>query len=88
MEYVGAVNTKIKTDHRIKISELCIEFLNVSHSTLFEIVKECLRYKKVCTRRSLKMLMSDSHQKERYLYPVPYTLPQKGRRFPLLNCNM
>ncbi len=58
-ELVNAVIAKIKRDCRVKVSELCIEFPHVSHGTLFEIVKECVGYKKVCVRWVLKMLTPD-----------------------------
>jgi [histone H3]-lysine36 N-dimethyltransferase SETMAR len=58
-EVVDAVQTKILTDRRIKISELCIDFPDVSRGTIFEIVKNCLGYKKLCARWVPKMLTAD-----------------------------
>ncbi len=58
-ELGDAVNAKIKSDRRVKIAEFCIEFPNMSRGTLFEIVKECLGYKKVCVWLLPKILTSD-----------------------------
>ncbi len=44
------VQDKILKDHGFKISELCKSLPQVSHGALFEIVKNCLGYCKLCIK--------------------------------------
>ncbi len=49
-EIVNTIESRIWKDHRVKISALCAHFPQVSHGTLFDIVKNCLDYGKLYAR--------------------------------------
>lgn len=61
---VDEVNAKIRENRRLTISELSLQFPNVSRSVIYEIVTEKLGYKKLCARWVPKML-TDAHKQKR-----------------------
>lgn len=58
------VNAKVRENRRFTISDLSIEFPEVSKTTLFRIVTDTLGYRKLCARWVPKMLTS-AHKDQR-----------------------
>ncbi|GBN85481.1 hypothetical protein AVEN_96752-1 [Araneus ventricosus] len=49
-ELVRCIDEKVRTNMRFAISDLSMNFQNISRSLLHEIVTEHLHYKKLCSR--------------------------------------
>jgi len=58
------VDTTIRGNRRFTISELSLEFPQVSRSVIYDIVSEKLGYKNLCARWVPKML-TDEHKQKR-----------------------
>ena len=62
-DLVEKMNTTIRGNRRFTISELSLEFPQVSRSVIYDIVSEKLGYKKLCARWVPKMLTDKLKQK-------------------------
>ena len=62
-DLVEKVNTALRGNRRFTISELSLEFPQVSRSMIYDIVSEKLGYKKLCARLVPKMLTDEHKQK-------------------------
>ena len=62
-DLVDKVNTTIRGNRRFTISELSLEFPQVSRSMIYDIVSEKLGYKTLCARWVPKMLTYKHKQK-------------------------
>ncbi|GBN68089.1 hypothetical protein AVEN_98299-1 [Araneus ventricosus] len=58
---VAKVNEKMRENSRFTIRMLCYEFPQISKTVLYEIVKNRLNYRKLCSRWVPKML-TDVHR--------------------------
>ncbi len=63
-EIVDKVREAILSDRRFTITDLCEKFPSVSRGTMFEIVRNCFGYRKLCARWVPKEL-TDFHRKTR-----------------------
>ena len=63
-EIVDKVREAVLSDRRSTITELCEKFPSVSRGTMFEIVRNCLGFRKLCARWVPKQL-TDFHQETR-----------------------
>ncbi len=63
-DVVDAVKEKILEDRRTTITDLCLDFPEISRGTMHEIVRNCLGYRKICARWVPKELSPD-HVKQR-----------------------
>lgn len=63
-ELVHAVDDKIREDRRFTISDLDVNFPNVSRTTLYRIVSEHLNFRKLCSRW-VPRLLTESHKMKR-----------------------
>ncbi|XP_035213014.1 uncharacterized protein LOC118186946 [Stegodyphus dumicola] len=57
-DIVQRVDQAVKQNRRFTISELSMKFPKVSRSSLYSIITEQLRYRKMCARWVLQMLMT------------------------------
>jgi hypothetical protein len=67
-DLVHAVEEKIQENRRFTISSLSLHFPQISRSLLHEFVSDKLRFRKLCSRWALKMLVDEHKMKKATWY--------------------
>ncbi|XKL59343.1 hypothetical protein PGB90_000359 [Kerria lacca] len=73
-ELVNSVQEYILNDHRLIINDLCNLHPDLSTGTMFDIVRDCLGYRKICARLVPKELCS-AHMESRFRVSLDFLPP-------------